>query len=55
MKWKSPEFLKGVQSPIEGERAFRSEYPQKIIIGVDEEDYEKAIRSIYEELKDGIK
>ena len=26
-----------------------------IIIGVDEEDYEKAIRSIYEELKDGIK
>ena len=36
MKWKSPEFLKGVQSPIEGERAFRSEYPQKIIIGVDE-------------------
>lgn len=36
MKFKSPAFLDGIESPVEGEVAFRNHYPQKIIVGIDE-------------------
>ncbi|MCQ2090028.1 MAG: ribonuclease HII [Fibrobacter sp.] len=36
MKFKSPAFVEGIETPIEGEVAFRSNFPGKIIVGIDE-------------------
>ncbi len=36
MKFKAPAFLDGLESPVEGEAAFRLNSPGKIIVGVDE-------------------
>lgn len=36
MKFKPPAFLDGIESPIEGEVAFRDNFPGRIIVGIDE-------------------
>lgn len=36
MKFKVPEFLEGIESPVEGEIAVRSNFPQAIVVGIDE-------------------
>ena len=36
MKFALPEFLQGISSPVDGEIALRKNYPNQIIVGVDE-------------------
>lgn len=36
MKFKPPAFVDGIEAPIDGEVAFRSNFPGKIIVGIDE-------------------
>ncbi|MCF0225326.1 MAG: ribonuclease HII [Fibrobacter sp.] len=36
MKFKPPAFVEKVQSPVEGERAFRTHFLRKIVVGIDE-------------------
>lgn len=36
MKFKPPAFVERIQSPLEGEAAFRSHFPGRIVVGIDE-------------------
>ena len=41
MKFKPPAFVDGIESPVEGEVAFRDNFPGKIIVGSDELEKEE--------------